>query len=109
MEIWGEIMVNTNISPHFFWYELTLEEVYYLQQSIQNKEKTQWEIMRLHAYNNALPYINDNKKSSLTPSDFMPFPWDKKEIDNKSNKEKLSKEEIQKRIEKYTKINNKKD
>jgi hypothetical protein len=65
--------------------------------------------MRLHAYNNALPYISDNKKSSITPSDFMPFPWDVKETDNKSNKEKLSKEDIQKRIEKYSKINNKKD
>lgn len=39
MEMWGEIMVNTAIPPHFFWYEMTMKQAYYIYQSIENKQK----------------------------------------------------------------------
>lgn len=80
---------------------MDFEELFYIQQSIGNKQKQDWEIMRILAYNNALPYIDDKKKSELTPAKFLPFPWDLKQINNTSNT--LSKEEIDKKIGLYTK------
>lgn len=82
---------------------MDFEELYYIQQSIANKQKQEWEIMRVLAYNNALPYIDDKKKSELTPAKFLPFPWDKKQENAVSNT--LSKEEIDKKIRLYTKSN----
>lgn len=82
---------------------MDFEELFYIQQSIGNKQKQDWEIMRILAYNNALPYIDDKKKESLTPSKFLPFPWDKKQENAVSNS--LSKDEIDKKIGLYTRAN----
>jgi hypothetical protein len=58
--------------PEYYQYKLVGQ-----REQSQAKSKEQYEIMRTLAYTFASPYLKDK----CTVQQFMPFSWDKKEID----------------------------
>ncbi len=93
MDVFGEVVSNTSITPEYFWYEMTIEELGVVLESISKKNKEQWELMRLQTFHLIQPSLSKEGVKKLTPYKFMPFPWDivqEKEVRKVSAEEKTS-------------------
>lgn len=100
-------MVNTCISPEYFYNNLSSEEIYYIYKSINNKSREQWEIARLNSYHTILPHLDNKSVKKITPQSFFPLPWDDENDDLKSvlpDKKKISKSELLKKVERLNQL-----
>ena len=72
MDYYKTVVGRRGISPEYFWYEMSNEEVSAIYDAQLDEHKEKWDQTRIIAYYAAsgmskLPEINK----------FMPFPWDK--------------------------------
>jgi glutamyl-tRNA reductase len=81
-------MCNTNVSPEYFFDEMSWDEANAIIDECNNKYKNEWERARWQSYIMALTQGSKLKE----PSDIMEFEWERKEIEEI----KYSEEEIEK-------------
>lgn len=85
-------MLNTSISPDYFFDYMNWDEVNAILEEYNNQYKNEWEKIRWSAYINALGQGVKLKK----PTDLIEFEWErKKDIDVNQ----YSKDELQRRQE----------
>jgi len=84
------VVSNSNISPNYFWDELTLNEANAIIDSIAEKDKAEWERTRWTAYIQAVTAGAQLK----TPIDLIKFSWEENENILLPAKDNRTKEEI---------------
>lgn len=70
------MVVNTSISPSYFWYEMTREELEAVYDSMNKSSREKWEIMRIQTFHSILPHIDKKAIKNFTPQKLIPFTWD---------------------------------
>jgi hypothetical protein len=83
MEVYSLVMTYTNISPEYFFDEMSWFEVDAIMEKYNQDYKTEWEKTRWSAYITALSMGVKLKK----PSDLIKFDWEREQGPNYSKDE----------------------
>jgi hypothetical protein len=96
----GEVVVNTSISPNYFWFEMSYGELISILDCISKNNREQWEMIRFNSYLNNMSNVPEKNIQSYTPQSLFPFQWDKDTHTTKEKKvySKAEKDEIINRL-----------